>query len=80
MTIRQEKHRTACAFLLECRDEITHPAPERAVDLAAYFIPAIGRDKILFGDAPHARSVQIDDTALEDEIIRMILAYLKGPF
>jgi len=71
-----EKHRAACAFLLECRDEITHPDPERAIDLIAYFIPAIGRDKILFGDAPHANSVQIEDTALEEELIRMALGYL----
>lgn len=71
-----EKHRAACAFLLECRDEITHPDPERAVDLIAFFIPAIGREKILFGDAPHASSVQIEDTALEEELIRMALSYL----
>lgn len=73
-----EKHRASCAFLLECRDEITHPDPERAVDLICYFLPAIGRDKILFGDAPHASSVQIDDTALEEELIRMALGYLRG--
>lgn len=72
-----EKHRASCAFLLECREEITHPDPERAVDLIAYFVPAIGRDKILFGDAPHASSVQIEDAALEDELIRMALAYLR---
>lgn len=77
-SIRSEKHRAACAFLLECRDEITHPDPERAVDLTAYFIPAIGRDKILFGDAPHASSVQIEDAALEKELIRMAFAYLGG--
>ena len=77
--IRTEKHQAARAFLLECRDEITHPDPERAVDLIAYFIPAIGRDKILFGDAPHASSVQIEDTALEEELIRMALSYLCCP-
>lgn len=73
-----EKHRASCAFLLECRDEITHPDPERAVDLIAYFVPAIGRDKILFGDAPHASSVQIEDAALEEELIRMALGYLRN--
>jgi hypothetical protein len=75
-SIRSEKHRAVCAFLLECRDEITHPDPERAVDLIAYFVAAIGRDKILFGDAPHASSVQIEDAALEEELIRMTFAYL----
>jgi AcrR family transcriptional regulator len=74
--LSSEKHRAACAFLRECRDEITHPNPERAIDLIAYFIPAIGRDKILFGDAPHASSVQIEDIALEEELIRMALSYL----
>ncbi len=73
-----EKHRASCAYLLECRDEITHPDPERAVDLIAFFIPAVAREKILFGDAPHADSVQIEDTALEEELIRMALAYLRA--
>jgi AcrR family transcriptional regulator len=74
--LSSEKHRAACTFLSECRDEITHPDPERAVELVAYFIPAIGRDKILFGDAPHASAVQIEDIALEEELIRMALNYL----
>ena len=73
-----DKHREACAFLLECRDEIAHPSPELAVDLIAYFVPAIGRDKILFGDAPHASSIEVSDAALEEELIRMALAYLRG--
>lgn len=77
--LSREKHRASCAFLLECRNEITHPDPERAVDLLAYFLPAIGRDKILFGDAPHASSVEIEDRELEEELIRMALGYLcKG--
>ncbi|MGC4046381.1 MAG: TetR/AcrR family transcriptional regulator [Armatimonas sp.] len=76
--LSSEKHRASCAFLLECRNEITHPDPERAVDLVAYFIPAIGRDKILFGDAPHASSVAIDDMALEEELVCMALSYLGG--
>lgn len=71
-----DKHRAACSYLLECREEITHPDPERAVDLIAYFIPAIGRDKILFGDAPHAKSVEVDDSTLEEELIRMAISYL----
>jgi AcrR family transcriptional regulator len=76
--LSSEKHRAACAFLQECRDEITHPDPERAIDLIAYFIPAIGRDKILFGDVPHASSVQIEDTALEEELIHLALSYLRS--
>jgi AcrR family transcriptional regulator len=74
-----EKHRASCAYLLECRDEITHPDPERAVDMIAFILPAIGREKILFGDAPHASTVQIEDAALEEELIRMALAYLAPP-
>jgi len=73
-----DKHRAACAFLMECRAEITHPDPERAVNLVNYFVPAIGRDKILFGDAPHASSVDVEDAALEIELIHMVLAYLSG--
>ena len=75
----REKHQAACAYLLECRDEILHPDPEHAVDLIAYFIPAIGRDKVLFGDAPHARSVEVEDADLEQELTLMALCYLLSP-
>jgi AcrR family transcriptional regulator len=69
-------HRVACNGLLECREEIRHPDPEAAVDFILYAMLAIGRDKILFGDAPHASTVQIDDTRLEREMAAMALAYL----
>jgi len=72
-----EKHKASCAFLLDCRAQIGHPDPEAAAEFIAYIVPAIGRDRVLFGDAPHASSVQIEDERLAEELIRMCFVYLQ---
>lgn len=77
--VRGDIHRLAAAALLECRDEIGHPDPALAADFVIYAMSAVARDKILFGDAPHASSVSIDDDTLARELIQMSLAYLRNP-
>jgi len=72
-----EKHRASCAFLLDCRAQIGHPDPATATEFIAYIVPAVGRDRVLFGDAPHSSSVQIEDEHLAEELIRMSIAYLQ---
>lgn len=83
VTSDQHDHRAAlydqlAALLLECRDEITHPDPEAAVRLGLFFVAAACRDKILFGDAPHPRSITCDDRALAVELTRALLGYLTA--
>ena len=65
--------------LLSCRDEIGHPDPERAVDLAVFFAAAAIRDAVLFNDAPHAASTGLSDDEVEREIARQMLTYLQAP-
>ena len=80
--VRAARARTMDAFaalILEPRDEIGHPEPEDAARFAIFMAAAICRDKILFGEAPHASTVPIDDDRLARELARMLHGYLAGP-
>jgi AcrR family transcriptional regulator len=63
--------------LLSRRDEIGHPDPERAVDLAVFFTASAVRDAVLFHDAPHAESMRLTDDELDAELARQMLGYLS---
>lgn len=81
VTREQQAHRATfyerlAGVLLECRDEMSHPDPGMAVRMGLFFVGAACRDKILFGDAPHPRSVRVGDRALADELSNALLAYL----
>lgn len=62
-------------FVLSCRDEIRHPDPPGAVELALFAVSAACREKILFG-SPHAASVRVGDDELAREMTCLFLAYL----
>jgi len=73
---RDDQYRVMAALLLACRDEIRHPAPDRAVQTGLLFALAACRDKILFAEAPHPASVPLTDAQLADELARALHAYL----
>ena len=84
ITSHQRRHRgwlydRITELLRERRDEITHPSPAAAIRLGLLFVGAACRDKILFADAPHPRSVDCDDAELAAELTRAFLAYLQTP-
>jgi AcrR family transcriptional regulator len=62
--------------LLSRREEITHPDPERAVDVAIFMATTVCRESILFGDAPHAAATRLSLREVEREAVRMVLGYL----
>jgi len=62
--------------LLDHRESIHHPDPERAVDLAIYMAAALCREWLLFSDAPHASTTGGDTVEVEREIARQKLGYL----
>ena len=64
--------------LLERRDEIRHPDPERAVDLAIFMAASLCREWLLFHDAPHAKTTAADESEVEREVGRQMLGYLRG--
>lgn len=71
-------HRALGEPLLRHRDEIRHPDPERAVQMALFFGMATCRDRILFDYSPHASALGASDEELREEIERMMLAYLTA--
>lgn len=73
---RDDQYRAAGALLLQCRVEIRHPEPERAVPAGLLLVLAACRDKILFAEAPHPTSVALDDDQLAKELARALYAYL----
>lgn len=84
VTALQHAHRArlydrVADVLLACRDEMAHEHPESAVRVGLLFVGAACRDKILFGDAPHPRSIVSDDRSLAMELSRAVLAYLRAP-
>jgi len=74
---RMEFYERVAALLLECRTEIAHPDPERAVELGLFFVGAALRDKILFDQAPHPQSLEIDDRRLAADLAAALLAFLQ---
>jgi AcrR family transcriptional regulator len=84
VTMEQQGHRAALYdrvtnLLLECRAEITHPEPESAIRLGLLFVGAASRDRILFSNAPHPRSIELADGVLARELSDAFLAYLQIP-
>lgn len=73
---RTEWHERWCEALLALRDQIEHPNPESAARMAIFMVGATCRDKILFGEAPHAASLKASDRLLVQELTHAMVAYL----
>ncbi len=62
-------------LLLPRRSEMTHPDPERAIELGYMVVVGALRETVLFGEVwPHANRVV--DATLPNELARLYLAYL----
>lgn len=73
---RNDLHAEWRGQLLRHRDRITHPDPERAVAYGLFMTVTACREKLAFGDAPHAASFELDPDRLVEESARALLAYL----
>lgn len=76
MRERAEQYEAAAMLLQQCRAEIRHPDPDRAIQVGLLFTLAACRDKILFSEAPQPASVNVTDRQLADELARALHAYL----
>ena len=73
---RVELHDMPAKLLARFASEITHSDSIAAARTGLFIIAAAARDKILFGDAPHAASTPVSNTQLKQELGRALYAYL----
>jgi AcrR family transcriptional regulator len=59
--------------------DIRHDDPFDAARIGFFMVAAIAREKILFGEAPHAASTALGTDRLKRELTRMLFAYLTVP-
>ena len=64
------------SYMLKSRAEIRHPRPAAAIRSGLFFISAVCREKILFGDAPYASSTGLTDGQLRWELVRLFMGVL----
>lgn len=65
-------------LMLPRRDQMSHPEPERAIELGYMIVVGALRETVLFGEVwPHPERV-VDD-GLSAELARVYLAYLGAP-
>src|SRR5215211_3377635 len=59
-------------LLARFADEIKHPDPLQASRVGFFMIAAVAREKILFGEAPHAAATALTNDRLKRELARML--------
>jgi len=64
--------------LLPHRERIRHDDPAAAIRFGVFFVSSVARDKLLFGEAPHARVTPMSRAALREELVRALFAYLTS--
>jgi AcrR family transcriptional regulator len=65
-------------ILARHRASITHADAEAAIGFAVFIVSSVAREKLLFGDAPHARVTPISRRGLRDELVRVFRSYLTS--
>jgi hypothetical protein len=75
MRFRQRVSARMSDLLLTRRDEITHPAPEVAIDLAVQLAFGLLLQKVIFGEICAGDRV-LSDATIEAELTRNFLAYV----
>ena len=66
-------------LLARFTSEIRHEDPLDAARVGFFMLTAIAREKILFGEAPHAASTLLSPAQLKRELARMLYGYLTTP-
>lgn len=64
------------AFLMASVDEIRHPDPVHAIDMAGYVTFAAARELIFYPQSPHASSMKMSQAKLIDELTYVFLSCL----
>ena len=60
-------------------DRIPHPSPEAALRMGLFVVASAAREKLLFGDAPHAAVTPVTTERLAGELAHVLHSYLATP-
>lgn len=74
---RKSFHQSVAAYFDSYRDEISQARLEH-VEFGLFFVAATAREKILFGEAPHASSTEMSDEELTEQLALALVSYLKS--
>ena len=66
-------------LLARFESEIRHEDPLEAARVGFFMLTAVAREKVLFGEAPHAASTTLSTAQFKRELARMLYGYLTTP-
>ena len=76
---RREVQELPLAVLRPFLAHIPHPAPEAALRMGFFVVACAAREKLLFGDAPHAAVTPVTVDGLTRELTHVLHSYLATP-
>ena len=65
-------------LVLQRRDEVNHPDPQRALELALHMLFGVMQQKAIFGEVRAGAGPAMNDSELARELTRAVLAYLQS--
>jgi AcrR family transcriptional regulator len=76
---RHEVQELPLAILQPFIGQIPHPLPEAALRMGFFVVACAAREKLLFGDTPHAAVTPVTLQGLERELAHVLHSYLATP-
>lgn len=76
---RREVQELPLAVLRPFLAQVPHPAPEAALRMGFFVVACAAREKLLFGDAPHAAVTPVTVDGLTRELTHVLHSYLATP-
>ncbi|HEX8316760.1 TetR/AcrR family transcriptional regulator [Longimicrobium sp.] len=76
---RREVQELPLAVLRPFLAQVPHPSPEAALRMGFFVVACAAREKLLFGDAPHAAVTPVTLDGLTRELTHVLHSYLATP-
>jgi AcrR family transcriptional regulator len=76
---RREVQELPLSILRPFLEQIPHPSPEAALRMGFFVVACAAREKLLFGEAPHAAVTPVTVDGLTRELTHVLHSYLATP-
>ena len=76
---RREVQELPLEILQPFIDRIPHPSPQAALRMGLFVVASAAREKLLFGEAPHAAVTPVTVQGMERELAHVLHSYLATP-